>query len=90
MSQRREKRLRQLERRVSALEAQTENLGAEVSHYWAETARQHKRDDEAEQRKRGEYGCRPADPVMDAPYTTVSYIEKRSIFRRIADFFSGR
>ena len=87
MSQQREKRFRQLERRVSELETQTQNPGAEVSHYWAETARQHKRDAETEQLKRGEYGFRRADSVMDAPYTTVSFIEKRNIFRRIADFF---
>ena len=48
MSARREKRLRRLEKRVTALEVQATkgNLSSEIDHYWAGTARQHKRDAE--------------------------------------------
>lgn len=61
MSARREKRLRQLEKRVTALEEAQGRNEQQITHYWEETTRQHRRDaDEAESRAKATYGCRPA------------------------------
>lgn len=79
MSQRREKKLRQLERRVAALEAKTAKDNPEV-YYWTESA---EREQDAERMRQSEPGYRLAMGVGGSA-------ESGGIFQRIAAFFRGR
>lgn len=75
MSQRREKQLRQLERRVAALEAKMAN----GMYYWTESA-EHEREIER---------IRWSPPEFRLAMS-VDGSGGGGIFRRIVDFFSGR
>lgn len=95
MSARREKRLRQLERRVSTLEdmmKRGEIEGAfgvvhgpedspDIERYWAEAARQHQREADARMNRR----MMGADPllVQDADFVPSVRPARRSLIQRL-------
>lgn len=91
MSARREKHLRQLEKRVTALEAARDQNEWKIAHYWEETTRQHRRDmDEAENRAMAILGCKPAFQMTTSTgprFTPPLEPKHKSLWQRIVGVF---